>query len=101
MLDREKRLQVDEFLTRKAEVIDYIKHNKAEILRLKEVFMIENNDRDCKLIQISIQFVEGKNLILKTELSGLSAPKIAKLTGINVNQIRYQESLFNRSRIIL
>lgn len=101
MLSRENRLKINALLTKKADIFDKIEHNKAEIKKLKEMFMVEDDDRNCKLIQISIRFGERLISTQKTDILSLSNPKIAVMVDVDPLQVRYQEMLFNRARIIL
>ncbi len=101
MLNREKRLEINAVLNKKAEIIDKIEYNKAELRKLKEMFMVEPNDRNCKLIKIAIRRGEGIISTQKTEVLSMSAPRIAEVTDTYEGQVRYQEMLFNKARIIL
>lgn len=101
MICREDRIKINTVLVKKAKVLDKIEHNKAELKKLKEMFMVEPNDRNCKLIKIAIRRGEGIISTQKTEVLKMSAPRIADITGTYAGQVRYQEMLFNKARIIL
>ena len=101
MLTREERKEIKDALAKKAEINDNIKYNNDEIKKLKDMFMVEANDRNCKLIQLAIKRGERIISTQKTEALSLAASKIAKTLGVDRNQVRYQETLFNRERIVL
>lgn len=101
MLEREKRIELNEFFSKKEETQEKLEHNVLEVKKLKKMFMAEQDDENSAQIKKAIR--RGKGLIStqKTEISNLSLPKIARLTGVEYSQVRRQFYTFQRCSVIL
>ncbi len=101
MLNREKRLELNEIFKRKNVLIGWIKDNTDLVNQYKTASLIEENERTFKAMKAKIRRGEGIISNQKIELLGISIPKIVAMTGVGIHQVRYQEMLFNKARIVL
>lgn len=101
MLDREQRLRLNTKFCEKAIISDKVEHNKKDIDHQKRMWMAEPSEKTALARKAHIRRCERAISAQKTELMSMSATKIARETEIPVNQVRYQEMLFNRARIVL
>ena len=80
-MTKEEELRVK--FTARRQLQDYIEHNRAEVKRLKEAALIEENERNYALIMRSIRRGEGLISTQKTELMKMSMQKIADDVGMD------------------
>ena len=82
----------EKFIARKT-LQDNIDHNRTEVSRLKEMAMIEENERNYALIMRSIRRGEGLISTQKTELMKMSMQKIADDVGMDRSAVsrRYHD----------
>ena len=101
MLDREKRLELNDIFKKKYTVIDNMEYNIDLVGKLNKAKLTEESERAFTRMKAKIN--RGKAIISsqKEELLTLTPPKIARVLGVNEDQVRYQEKLFNKARAIL
>ena len=101
MLNDEDKLNINVLLERRVEIRSNIQTNLEEIAATEKK-MYPGMDPEMRYqAKEHIKRGQGINSILKTELSAMSSTKIVAITGIAYHNVKYQEMLFNRARIVL
>lgn len=101
MLTREEKQEIKIILTKKAEINANIEHNKTIVRSTEERLKDETDEGIKRLAKIHIGRGEGIISTQKKEVLMLSARKIAKIMGVDRNQVRHQQTLFNGERVVL
>jgi len=98
MIERNKRSELNKILYVKAAAIRKIAENEMEVMRLKGLRLTELGKKNRIILEIEVRRGEGIIDTQKAELLKLSIVKMAESLGIEYNQMRYQEILFNKGR---
>jgi len=98
MIERNKRSELTKILYVKAAAIRKMEWNKKEVRRLESLRLTELDKVNRITLEIEIRRGEGIIDTQRIDLLKLSIVKMAEKAGIDYNQMRYQETLFNKGR---